>query len=69
MKRKAYKNNSVLIVDDQKDIHDDFREMLNPDISQSTDDLAAAFLSHENRNFLPEFKLLHALGGNRHAKS
>ena len=56
-------NNRVLIVDDQKDIHDDFEEMLKPRLSSSADELAAAFLAEEQRSFLPEFELLHAIGG------
>ena len=30
MQLTEYKNNRVLIVDDQQDIHDDFVEMLKP---------------------------------------
>ena len=56
-------NNRVLIVDDQKDIHDDFEEMLKPRRASSADELAAAFLTEEQRNFLPEFELLHAADG------
>ena len=56
-------NNRVLIVDDQKDIHDDFEEMLKPRRDASADELAAAFLDEEQRSFLPEFELLHAAGG------
>ena len=56
-------NNRVLIVDDQKDIHDDFEEMLKPRRGSSADLLAAAFLAEEQGSFLPEFELLHAIGG------
>ena len=56
-------NNRVLIVDDQKDIHDDFEEMLKPRRDSSADELAAAFLAEEQRSFLPEFELLHAADG------
>ena len=55
-------SNRVLIVDDQKDIHDDFEEM-KPRRDASADELAAAFLDEEQRSFLPEFELLHAAGG------
>ena len=57
-------NARVLIIDDQKDIHDDFREMLTPRASAAADDLAASFLSHEEPDHhLPAFELLHAMGG------
>ncbi|MDE0298651.1 MAG: sigma 54-interacting transcriptional regulator [Candidatus Poribacteria bacterium] len=57
-------NNRVLIVDDQEEIHDDFEEILNPSLSDtSTDELAKSFLSEEDENFLPEFELFHARSG------
>ena len=58
----AYGNRRVLVVDDQKEIHDDFREMLMPTVAESpADELAAAFVSKKSpRVFLPEFELLHA---------
>ena len=57
-------NNRVLIVDDQEDIHQDFEEMLKPALTNtSTDDLAKAFASEVDDNFLPEFELFHARGG------
>ena len=55
-------NNRVLIVDDQEEIHDDFREMLVTGEGGSSDDLAAAFLP-PRRPFLPEFALSHAASG------
>ena len=55
-------NNRVLIVDDQQEIHDDFREMLMTGVAASSDDLAEAFLPPP-RASLPEFALLHATGG------
>ncbi len=55
-------NNRVLIVDDQQEIHDDFREMLVTDEGASSDELAAAFLP-PRRSFLPEFALSHAASG------
>ena len=57
-------NNRILIVDDQDDIHRDFEEMLKPGlIKASTDDLATAFDSDMDEDFLPEFALLHARSG------
>ena len=57
-------NCRVLIVDDQREIHDDFTEMLKPGSRKTeTDDLAAAFILEEDRNFLPDFELLHASSG------
>ena len=57
-------NNRVLIADDQKDIHQDFEEMLKPSlIKPSTDRLAMAFDSDASESFLPEFELLHAESG------
>ena len=63
MQRTDYKNNRILVVDDQQDIHDDFVEMLKPDGNRSTDDLAAAFTAEEAKPFLPEFALSHAMSG------
>ena len=57
-------NRRVLIVDDQKEIHNDFTEMLKPDLAErSTDDLVAAFGTEEKPFFLPDFELLHAMSG------
>ena len=57
-------NRRVLIVDDQKEIHDDFAEMLTPRLVETTtDELAAAFTLREDKVFLPEFELLHATSG------
>ena len=59
-----YDSNRVLIVDDQPEIHDDFREMLTASLrGTSADDLAAAFTREPDRAFLPPFELLHASGG------
>ena len=64
VRRKEPTNARVLIVDDQKDIHDDFEEMLRPRATPAADDLAASFLSHEEPDrHLPAFELLHAMGG------
>ncbi len=61
--RKEPANTRVLIVDDQRDIHDDFEEMLRPRRA-AADDLAASFLGGEEADHhLPEFELLHAMGG------
>ena len=63
MKRKQPANARVLIVDDQRDIHDDFEEMLLARAA-AADDLAASFLgAEEPDHHLPEFELLHAMGG------
>ena len=63
MEFEVHKNNRVMIVDDQEDIHKDFQEILRPRLKKSTDDLAAAFLPEEDQNFLPPFELLHATTG------
>ena len=65
MKLGNHHNNRVLIVDDQHEIHDDFKEMLMAGYAQpSADDLAAAFVrKEEEESFLPEFELLHASTG------
>ena len=61
------RNNRVLIVDDQQEIHDDFREMLRAS-AKSSDRLAEAFLPSRRsppprRDFMPELALSHATGG------
>ena len=64
MEFRDHGNNRVLIIDDQKEIHDDFTEMLTPGMEKgSADDLAAAFVAEEDPSFLPEFELLHATSG------
>ena len=64
MEFRDHGNRRVLIVDDQKEIHDDFVEMLKPRFMETaTDELAAAFTLQENKLFLPEFELLHATSG------
>ena len=62
-KPRVYANRRVLIVDDEPDIHTDFREMLSPDCRRSTDDMAAVFLEERTESFLPQFDLLHAEDG------
>ena len=57
-------NYRVLVVDDQREIHQDFEEMLTPGATgTSTDDLAEAFASEVDASFLPKFTLLHARNG------
>ena len=63
MKPAEPTNRRVLIVDDQPDIHVDFREMLGPDpVASALGDLEDAF-GGEPAAFLPAFELLHASGG------
>ena len=63
MEFEEFANRRVLIVDDQKEIHDDFAEMLKPRTSAWADELASAFVVEEEPPFLPELELLHASGG------
>jgi len=60
-------NSSVLIVDDQEQIHDDFREMLLPQrTTAASDDLVAAFMDPPDRSSgpaFPPFDLRHARTG------
>ena len=68
MSTPRYANTRVLIVDDQREIHDDFEEMLRPAYAEpaADDDLAAAFVpaeSGEAEPFLPKLELLHANTG------
>ena len=64
MTRKELANTRVLVVDDQKEIHDDFTEMLTPRAAAAADHLAATFLDGEEADHhLPAFELLHAMGG------
>ena len=64
MEFEDYRNRRVLIVDDQKEIHEDFIEMLTSERSTaSTDAMAAAFVDDEERFSLPEFEVLHASSG------
>ena len=59
-----YKNNRVLVVDDQEEIHNDFIEMLTPDTrGRSTDALAAAFIEEVDTFDFPQFEISHATGG------
>ena len=64
MELTEHENNRVLIVDDQPDIHDDFREMLRPNpVMALLDDLDAAFNDEPAVAFLPRFELFHAANG------
>ena len=57
-------NYRILVVDDQREIHQDFEEMLTPGLTAaSTDDLAEVFTSEVDESFLPQFELLHARSG------
>ena len=56
-------NTRVLIVDDQKEIHDDFREMLQGGDVLSSEELARAFGVTSDEPALPSFELLHAGSG------
>ena len=57
----------MLVVDDQQEIHDDFKEilLLPHRGAEQDDDLSSAFLkeNNEDRSFLPAFELLHARSG------
>lgn len=65
MNDNGIKNNRILIVDDQEEIHEDFEEMLNPaSKSLQTDGLALAFGSDaDDITFLPKLELIHARSG------
>ena len=64
MGRREYDNNRVLIVDDQAEIHEDFKDILcAADEALSTDGLAAAFIDEERPAAFPSFELLHAATG------
>lgn len=61
---EAPENNRVLIVDDQPEIHDDFAEMLAPDLgAAATDPAAVDFLGEPTQDFQPVFDLSHAANG------
>jgi len=58
------RNNRILIVDDEENIHQDFEDTLKPILAKTlTDDLAKEFGSRVDENPLPEFELLHARSG------
>ena len=56
-------NARVLIVDDEKDIHSDFEDMLRPSATPVTDELAEAFLQEPASEQPYRYDLLHALSG------
>ena len=70
---RHYRNNRILIVDDQPELHDDFREILAPSAEpRESDDLAAAFgngdgwpnaAADRDDAFLPPFEIRHAYCG------
>ena len=64
MKSNDSWNYRVLIVDDQKEIHNDFEEMLaSGSTKRATDELAAAFVAQSDKLVLPQFELSHATSG------
>ena len=67
MDLKEHWNYRVLIVDDEVEIHRDFRDMLNPKHRQRlTASIAETFLDRAPQNktlFLPNFELLYATSG------
>ena len=60
---EALGNTRVLIVDDQKEIHEDFGGMLKGGDALSSDALAGAFLASSVKRAPPAFDLLHASSG------
>ncbi len=64
MKTNPSWNYRVLVVDDQKEIHNDFEEMLaSASTRRATDDLASAFVPEAGKLVLPQFELSHATSG------
>ena len=59
----ANRNNVVLVVDDQKEIHADFKDVLAFSTRRATDELAGSFLEEEAQPTLPEIEVLHAMSG------
>ena len=69
MRSGNLKNNRVLVVDDQPEIHEDFKDTLRSKAQNSpTDALAAAFLEPKTQFTLPAFELLHARSGEEACK-
>ena len=63
-------NTRVLVVDDQNEIHDDFREMLAGRGKLSSDDLAPTFGTPSGgSSVLPDIELLHAANGEEGCKT
>ena len=53
----------VLIVDDEREIHEDFESILGPPVGSESDDLAAAFGEEARVEWNPDFDLQHAMSG------
>ena len=53
----------VLIVDDEREIHEDFESILGPPVGSESDDLAAAFGEEARVERNPDFDLQHAMSG------
>ena len=59
-----HRNHRVLIVDDQKEIHSDFAEILQSCfMERKTNEVEAEFIIEEELTWQPEFELLHAPSG------
>ena len=59
-----HRNHRVLIVDDQKEIHSDFAEILQSRfMERKTNEVEAEFIIEEELTWQPEFELLHAPSG------
>ncbi len=70
MELKTDWNNRILVVDDQEEIHDDLEDMLTFNSMQAaesskaeTDAFADLFLDEAEKSYLPDFEILHAMGG------
>ena len=53
----------VLIVDDERDIHEDFEDMLSPRAPTASEGLASVFVVEERKERRFDFNLLHAMSG------
>ena len=53
----------VLIVDDEQDIHEDFKDMLKPCVRSPSDDLVSTFMVDEVLDLPLELELMHASSG------
>ena len=58
-----WKNKRVLVVDDQGEIHQDFREMLEVEDPLESNELVDLFVPSESKMSFPSFELLHASSG------
>ncbi len=70
MELKTDWNNRILVVDDQQEIHDDLEDMLTFNSMQAaeshkaeTDAFVDLFLDEPQKSYLPDFEILHAMGG------